>query len=82
MNIGVPIQKSTFTIPTAEYTTSGIIKYVDKDYSGTKIGFGMGFVAGASYAITEKIEANVEMGYNFLSLHDFFIRGGATYRFK
>ena len=81
VNLGVPIQKSTFSKTTVEYTTSGI-KYVDKDYSGTKIGFLMGFTAGASYAITEKIDVNAEMGYNFLSLHDFFIRGGATYRFK
>ncbi len=87
VNIGVPIQMSSFT---RKYTKTRQIEerpyyetYTEeKDYSGTKIGLGMGFVAGASYAITEKIDANVEMGYNFLSLHDFFIRGGAMYRFK
>ena len=93
VNIGVPIQKSTFSVTTVEpeykydeyldkNVPTGKSKNVDKDYSGTKIDLGMGFVAGASYAITEKIDANVEMGYNFLSLHDFFIRGGAMYRFK
>ena len=89
VNLGVPIQKSTFSKTTAEYEYSEYYrkdmptgKYVDKEYSGTKIGFLMGFTAGVSYAITEKIDVNAEMGYNFLSLHDFFIRGGAMYRFK
>ena len=94
INIGVPIQKTTFSVPTAEtyYEEKNIgygvtskvpkSKIVDKDYSSTSIGLGMGFVAGARYALTEKIEVNAETGYNFLKFHDFFLRLGANYRFK
>jgi len=79
INLGVPIQKSTFTGITYN---SEEHKYEEKEYSGTKIGLGMGFVAGARYAINDKIEVNAETGYNFFNLHDFFIRGGAVYHFQ
>ena len=84
LQIGVPIQKTTFSIDDEivydDYPTKWHLE--STDYSGTKIGLGMGFTAGVRYAFTEKIEADIETGYNFLSFHDFFLRAGALYRFK
>lgn len=93
LSLGIPIQKTTFTIPTVETyeeeeTFYGITqkvqktRLVDKDYSSTKIGLGMGFTVGANYEINDKFVANFETGYNFLKFHEYFLRAGVTYRFQ
>ena len=93
LSLGIPIQKTTFTIPTVETyeeeetfygTTQKVQKtrVVDKDYTSTKIGLGMGFTAGVNYEINDKFVANFETGYNFLKFREYFLRAGVTYRFQ
>ena len=87
IQFSVPIQMTSFTISETvnEHGSYGQVtssRVEDKNYSSTKVGFGMGFTAGVRYAFTEKIEADLEMGYNILSFSNYFIRAGVVYRFK
>ena len=93
LSLGIPIQKTTFSIETVEpvYEHSDVLnmdvptgeyKTSSEDYSSTKIGLGMGFTAGVNYEINDKFVANFETGYNFLKFHEYFLRAGVTYRFQ
>lgn len=91
VGLAVPIQMVKFSYKSldAEATQAAIMKgdfsariYKDEDYNSTVVGFDLTFLVGARYALTDKIEVNAETGYNCISMNNWFIRGGALYRFK
>ncbi len=91
VGLAVPIQMVKFSYKAldAEATQAAIMKgdfsariYKDEDYNSTVVGFDLTFLVGARYALTDKIEVNAETGYNCISMNNWFLRGGALYRFK
>lgn len=77
-------EKQTMNAGTLFETTIDVpvVKYRDEDYNSTVVGFDLTFLVGARYALTDKIEVNAETGYNCISMNNWFLRGGALYRFK
>ena len=88
VGLAVPIQMVKFSYKSENQTIAGVsvsvpvVKYKDEDYNSTVVGFDLTFLVGARYALTDKIEVNAETGYNCISMNNWFLRGGAMYRFK
>ena len=90
VGLAVPIQMVKFSYKSPVWGTKTVLGqevrtitgYEDKDYNSTVVGFDLTFLVGARYALTDKIEVNAETGYNCISMNNWFLRGGALYRFK